>query len=70
MLMLVSLCPSIPADNTAALVPATATTESDEESMVMVTPKRDYYITKVKFTRPVEETYQAASAELVIAKII
>ena len=37
--------------------------------MVVVTPKRDYHITKVKFTRPVEETYQAASAELVIAKM-
>ena len=66
--MLVSLCPSIPADNVATPVPAT-TTVSDQDAMVVVTPKRDYHITKVNFTRSVEETYQAASAELVIAKI-
>ena len=55
------------ADDEAVPIPAT---EKDQDTMVVVTPTRDYHIIKVKFTRPVEETYQAASAELVIAKII
>ena len=54
------------ADDDAVPIPPT---ERNQDTMVVVTPKRDYHITKVKFTIPVEETYQAASAELVIAKM-
>ena len=52
--------------NEAVFVPATVT-ESDEESMVVVTPPRDYYITREKFVTPVQETSQSASAELVLS---
>ena len=65
MCVLTSIFLSISADNAAAPVPATAT-ESDQDVMVVVTPVRDYYITKMKFTRPVQETCKAASAELLI----
>ena len=52
--------------NEAAPVPVIVT-ESDEESMVVVTPTRDYYITREKFVMPVQESCQSASAELVLS---
>ena len=53
------------ADNAASPVSET-TTDSDEETMVVVTTNRDYYVRRVKFVKPVQETSQSASAELVL----
>ena len=57
---------SSPTDNAASPVSET-TTDSDEETMVVVTTNRDYYITREKFVKPVQETSQSASVELVLS---
>ena len=64
--MLILPCSS-PADNAASPVSVT-TTDSDEETMVVVATNRDYYVSRVKFVKPVQETSQSASAELVLSR--
>ena len=65
MLLFLHECSSSPADNAASPVSET-TTDSDEETMVVVTTNRDYYVSRVKFVKPVQEIFQSASIELVL----
>ena len=54
------------ADNAASPIPET-TTDSVEKTMVVVTTNKDYYVSRVKFMKPVQETSQSAGAELVLS---
>lgn len=58
--------PRIPSDSVAATVAMTTTDSNDEEVLVIVTPHGDYCIKNSKFKKPVQETCQYGTAELVL----
>ena len=54
------------AGNAASPVPET-TADSVQKTMVVVTTNKGYYVSRVEFLKPVQETSQSAGAELVLS---
>ena len=54
---------STSSDNGAAPVPVSS---DEEESMLVVTPKRDFYVTNSKCVKPVQETSRVGKTELIV----